>query len=255
MSAWLSAFPRSIMKKPLFPILAIVFGVAGSFGNRAGLPVIFLAILWGAFYFFLIAFFLNWAKEAGATAFVSSYTTRDVVVMAALIAIGGVAKAYWGQLRLVLEAAIGPYAEFVVGPGFYIWAILACNLIRKPLSGTISMTIGSAVEILAGNPFGLPVLLFNLWEGFGPDIAYNFIFRNKRYDLLVAIIGGILSADLGLIYGWFYFGFANLPALAFIVYFVEVTLSGVAAGLIGYYLAKALERICVKPPAPAVIKP
>jgi energy-coupling factor transport system substrate-specific component len=187
--------------------------------------------------------------------FVDSYTTRDVVVMAALIAIGGVAKAYWGQLRLVLEAAIGPYSEFVVGPGFYIWAIIACNLIRKPLSGTISMTIGSAVEILAGTPFGLPVFLFNFWEGFGPDIAYNFIFRNKRYDLLVAIIGGILSADLGLVYGWFYFGFSQLPILAFIVYVVEVTLSGVAAGIIGYLIVKALERIGVKPPARAVVEP
>lgn len=255
MSAWLSVFPKTIMKKPLLPLLAIVFGIAAFFGSRAELAVILSAILWGLCFYFLIAFFLNWAKEAGATAFVASYTTRDVVVMAALIAIGGVAKAYWGQLRMVLEAAIGPYAEFVIGPGFYIWAILACNLIRKPLSGTISMTIGSAVEILAGNPFGLPVFLFNFWEGFGPDIAYNFIFRNKRYDLLVAIIGGILSADLGLVYGWFYFGFSNLPPLAFIIYVVEVTLSGVAAGIIGYLLVKALERIGVKPPTEAVIEP
>jgi ABC-type thiamin/hydroxymethylpyrimidine transport system permease subunit len=128
-------------------------------------------------------------------------------------------------------------------------------LVRKPLSGTISMTIGSAVEILAGNPFGLPVFLFNFWEGFGPDISYNIIFRNKRYDLLVAIIGGILSADLGLVYGWYYFGFSQLPALAFIIYVIEVTLSGVAAGIIGYYLSKALERIGVKPPSEAVIEP
>ncbi|MDF1514413.1 MAG: ECF transporter S component [Anaerolineae bacterium] len=253
--AWLSAFPKAITKKPLIPLLAVVFGVAAYFGTKAGIAVIFSAILWGVFFFFLVAFFMEWAKTAGATAFIDSYTTRDVVVMAALIAIGGVAKAYWGQLRMVLEAAFGPYAEFVIGPGFYIWGILACNLVRKPLSGTISMTIGSAVEILAGNPFGLPVFLFNFWEGFGPDISYNLIFRNKRYDLLVAIIGGILSADLGLVYGWYYFGFSQLPALAFIIYVIEVTLSGVAAGIIGYYLAKALERIGVKPPSEAVIEP
>jgi ABC-type thiamin/hydroxymethylpyrimidine transport system permease subunit len=253
--AWLSAFPKGIKNKPLYPILAIVFGIAAYLGTRAGIAVIFSAILWGVFFYFLVAFFLEWAKAAGATAFIESYTTRDVVVMAALIAIGGVAKAYWGQLRMVLESVFGPYAEFVIGPGFYIWGILACNLVRKPLSGTISMTIGSAVEILAGNPFGLPVFLFNFWEGFGPDISYNFIFRNKRYDLLVAIIGGILSADLGLVYGWFYFGFSQLPAVAFIIYVIEVTLSGVAAGLVGYYLAKALERIGVKPPSEAVVEP
>ena len=252
--SWLTALPKAITKKPLLPILAAVFLLAAIFGGRAEIAVIFSAILWGGFCYFMVAFFLNWAREAGATAFVDSYTTRDVVVMAALIAIGGIAKAYWGQLRMVLESAFGPYAEFIIGPGFYVWGILACNLVRKPLSGTISMTIGSAVEILAGNPFGLPVFLFNFWEGFGPDISYNFIFRNKRYDLLVAILGGILSADLGLVYGWYYFGFSQLPALAFIIYVVEVTLSGVAAGIIGYYLAKALERIGVKPPSEAVIE-
>jgi ABC-type thiamin/hydroxymethylpyrimidine transport system permease subunit len=255
MSTWLSAFPQAVTKRSLTPLLAVLFGIVAYIANRADIPVIFSAILWGVFFYFLVAFFLNWAKEAGATAFVASYTTRDVVVMAALIAIGGVAKAYWGQLRMVLEAAIGPYAEFVVGPGFYIWAILACNLVRKPLSGTISMTIGSAVEILAGNPFGLPVFLFNFWEGFGPDISYNFIFRNRRYDMLPAIIGGILSADLGLVYGWLYFGFSQLPPIAFIIYVVEVTLSGVAAGIVGYYLSKALERAGVKAPTEAIIEP
>ena len=252
--SWLSALPNVIKKKPLYPALAIVFLIAAILGNQAGIAVIFGAILWGVFFYFLVAFFLEWAKTAGATAFVDSYTTRDVVVMAALIAIGGIAKAYWGQLRMVLESAFGPYAVFFVGPGFYIWGILACNLVRKPLSGTISMTIGSAVEILAGNPFGLPVFLFNFWEGLGPDISYNMIFKNKRYDMLVAIIGGVLAAALGLVYGWLYFGFSQLPAMAFIIYVLETLASGVVAGVIGYYLSKALERIGVKPPEETVIE-
>jgi energy-coupling factor transport system permease protein len=251
---WLSGLPKAVAKKPLYLLLFVVFGVLAYFGGVSAWPVILVAIGWGVAFYFAIVFIMEWASQSGATNFAASYTTRDIVIMGALIAIGGVAKAYWGQLRVLLEALIGPYAEFVIGPGFYIWAILACNLVRKPLSGTISMVLGGVVEILAGNPFGLPVLLFDGWEGFGPDIAYNFIFRNKRYDLLVAIIGGILSADLGLAYGWLYFGFSKLPALAFIIYVIEVTLSGVAAGLIGYWLSKALEKIGVRPPAEVVVK-
>jgi energy-coupling factor transport system substrate-specific component len=252
--SWLSALPKAITKKPLFPILAVVFLIAAILGTNAGIPVIFSAILWGVFFYCLVAFFLNWAREAGATAFIDSYTTRDVVVMAALIAIGGIAKAYWGQLRMVLESAFGPYSVFLVGPGFYIWGVLAPILVRKPLSGTISMTIGSVVEILAGNPFGLPVFLFNFWEGLGPDISYNLIFRNKRYDLLVAIIAGILSSALGMWYGWMYFGFSQLPAIAFIIYVLERFAGGIIAGVLGYLLAKALERIGVKPPEVTVIE-
>ncbi|MGE5221470.1 MAG: ECF transporter S component [Omnitrophica WOR_2 bacterium] len=254
MNTWLSAFPKAITTKPLNPVAAIVAAILAFFAGRAGLPVILVALLWGVAFYFAIAFIFNWASLAGATNFVQSYTTRDIVVMAALIAIGGVAKAYWGQLRLVLESAFGPYATLVVGPGFYLWGVLACNLVRKPLSGTISMVLGGVVEILVGNPFGLPVLLFNAWEGFGPDIAYNFIFRNKRYDLLVAIIGGILAAYLGLVYGWIYFGFSQLPIGAFIVYVLEEGAAGVIGGLIGYYLARALEAVGVKPPKAVVVK-
>ncbi len=251
---WITALPKAIMGKIWFFLGAIVAIILAVVAGRAAMPTLVIAILWGAAFYCVISFIFGWASLAGAGQFVQSYTTRDIVVMAALIAIGGVFKAYWGQLRLLFESVVGPYAEFVIGPGFYLWAILACYLVRKPLSGTISMVLGGVVEILAGNPFGLPVLLFDFWEGFGPDISYNFIFKNKRYDLVVAIIGGILSADLGLVYGWIYFGFSKLPIIAFIIYVIEVTLSGVAAGLIGYYLAKGLERIGVKVPAPAVIK-
>ncbi len=251
---WISAFPKAVVGRIWFVLGAIVAIILAIVAGRAAMPTLIVAILWGAAFYCVVTFFFGWASLSGAGQFVQTYTTRDIVVMAALIAIGGVFKAYWGQLRLLFESVVGPYAEFVIGPGFYLWAILACYLVRKPLSGTISMVLGGVVEILAGNPFGLPVLLFDFWEGFGPDVSYNFIFKNKRYDLLVAIIGGILSADLGLVYGWIYFGFSKLPPLAFIIYVIEVTLSGVAAGLIGNYLAKGLERIGVRPPTPAVIK-
>jgi energy-coupling factor transport system permease protein len=251
---WITALPKAVVSKIWYVLGIIIAVVLALYTSRAGMPTLVIAIFWGVAFYCVISFFFGWASLAGAGQFVQTYTTRDIVVMAALIALGGVFKAYWGQLRLVFESIVGPYAEFVIGPGFYLWAILACYLVRKPLSGTISMTLGGVVEILAGNPFGLPVLLFDFWEGLGPDISYNFIFKNKRYDLVVAIIGGILSADLGLVYGWIYFGFSKLPPIAFIIYVIEVTLSGVAAGLIGYYLAKGLERIGVKPPVPAVIK-
>jgi uncharacterized membrane protein len=56
-STWLSAFPKAITKKPLTPLLAVVFGLAAFFASRAELPVILSAILWGVFFYFLVAFF------------------------------------------------------------------------------------------------------------------------------------------------------------------------------------------------------
>ena len=113
---------------------------------------------------------------------------------------------------------------------------------------------GGVVEIVAGNPFGLPVLLFNFWEGFGPDLAYQGVFRGKRYDWLPGIVGGWFSAIFGLWYGWVYFGFSQLPLWAFIIYLLEVFVAGILGGIAGYLLAKGLEAIGVKQPAPAVIE-
>lgn len=254
MNAWLSALPQAIAKKPGLLFLAVVGLIVSIAIRNTGWPTLLIAVIWAGTFYVSISFVFAWARLAGAGQFMQSYTTRDIVVMAMLIAVGGVFKAYWGQARLLLESLFGPYAVFVIGPGFYMWGVLACILVRKPLSGTISMVLGGVVEILAGNPFGLPVLLFNFWEGFGPDVAYQGIFRGKRYDWFPGMVGGWLSALFGLWYGWIYFGFSQLPFWAFLVYLFEVFLAGVFGGLAGYALARGLERIGVKQPAPAVIE-
>jgi energy-coupling factor transport system substrate-specific component len=211
------------------------------------------ALVLGAAFFLIAWFLLDLFNKLGMKGLAEQYTTYDIMVMAVLIAAGGVVKAYWGQVRMILESIMGPYATFIIGPGFYFWAILACYLVRKPLSGTISMVLGGVVEILAGNPFGLPVLAFNFWEGLGPDIAYG-IFGLKRYTVPVAILAGLLASYFGVFYGWYYFGFEQLPPMAFLSYLGTKFLSGVIAGLVGHYLGVALEKVGVRPPAEAVIE-
>lgn len=253
MNAWISVIPKTLGQKVWYLLAAVLAAVIAVVAGRAGWPVILVAILWGAMFYLVMNIVITWARNAGAAAFLQEYTTRDIVVMGVLIALGGVFKAYWGQARLMIEALFGPYAVFVVSPGFYIWAIFACHLVRRPFSGTISMVLGGVVEILAGNPFGIPVLLFDFWEGLGPDVSYNFIFKNKRYDVWVAFVGGMLSALFGLAYGWLYFGFSKLPFWAFIIYVLEVIAGGLISAILGYGILKVLEAVGVKPPKPSAV--
>jgi energy-coupling factor transport system permease protein len=240
-------------------VIAVVLGIVGVNMIRAGdAPVWQTAVVLGAAFFAAIWFLLGLFKMLGIKSLTDQYTTYDIMVMAVLIAAGGVVKAYWGQVRMILESIMGPYATFIVGPGFYFWAILACYLVRKPLSGTISMVLGGVLEILVGNPFGLPVLAFNFWEGLGPDIAYS-AFKLKKYTVPVAILAGLGASYLGVFYSWYYFGFNltfNTPAgrTAFFIFLGEKLLSGIIAGLIGHYLGVALEKVGVRPPAAAVVE-
>lgn len=244
------------MNKKVLMIVKLVVGVAlaiWAISIWGGDSLLLTAVVAGAAFFLIMWFLLDLFSMLGLEGLAAQYTTYDIMVMAVLIAAGGVVKAYWGQVRMILESIMGPYATFIVGPGFYFWAILACYLVRKPLSGTISMVLGGVVEILAGNPFGLPVLLFNFWEGLGPDIAYS-IFRLKKYTVPVAILAGLLASYFGVFYSWFYFGFSDLPFTAFMIFLGEKAISGVIAGLVGHYLGVALEKVGVRPPATAVVE-
>jgi energy-coupling factor transport system substrate-specific component len=234
-------------------VLAVILGIIAFNMVKAGISPTLAALAWGVMAWYIIEFLFGLARITGLSSFYTEYTTYDIMVMAALIAAGGIVKAYWGQLRLIFESLFGPYGSGILGGGFYFWAVLACYLVRKPLTGTISMVLGGVVEILAGNPFGLPVLLFNFWEGLGPDIAYG-LFRLKKYTLGVAILAGLLAAYFGVVYGWYYFGFQYLGLGPFLVYLVSTGIGGLLGGVLGHYVGMALERVGVRPPAKAVIE-
>jgi energy-coupling factor transport system permease protein len=238
--------------KPL--LLAVILGIISYNMAKANFPPTLTALGWGCMVWFVLDLLLDVGKRTGISYFYTEYTTYDIMVMAALIAAGGIFKAYWGQLRLIMEAVFGPFGSSVISGGFYFWAVLACYLVRKPLTGTITMVLGGVVEILAGNPFGLPVLLFNFWEGLGPDIAYS-IFKLKKYNLGVAILAGLFAAYLGIFYGWYYFGFQYLGFGAFAIYLLTTGVGGLLGGVVGHYLGVALEKIGVRPPSKAIIEP
>jgi energy-coupling factor transport system substrate-specific component len=204
---------------------------------------------------FLVAWLVLSIKGISLSSITSNYTTRDYVLMAALIAVGGVAKGYWGSVVAIASAMGGPVgATLFAGWFFYMWPIIANHFVRKPLVGAITMVIGGIIEIAVGNPFGLPVLLFNAWEGLGPDLIYMAT-GFKRFDLPVALAAGVMSACLGLVYGWIYFGFSQLPPIAFITYVAATVVGGLIGGVAGYYTSRALEKMGVKQQAVAVIRP
>lgn len=224
-------------------VLLAAFAVA--MAERTGLA----AVLWGLTVLAAVVFLTNLATVTGIAEalslerLTSAYTTRDIFMMAVLIAIGGVVKGEWGKIRMFLEP-LGPFASLIIAPGFYLWGTLGAYLVRKPLSGTISMVLGGVIEILLGNPYGLPVLLFNFWEGLGPDLGYT-IFGFKIYNVWTSILGCLIGSIFGIFYSGFSAGFQFLDPSVQILQWVIGFIGAGIGGVIGYYIARGLERLGV----------
>ncbi len=131
------------------------------------------------------------------------WTTRDLVTIALLIAIGGVFKGYWGGVRLALESSLGPlFTGWIIGAGFSLFGVLPLLIIPKTGVATVSMVAGSVIELAVGNPFGVEVFVFNLWEGLGPDIILALFYaanggQTPALGWKFVILAGIASTSLG----------------------------------------------------------
>jgi len=167
------------------------------------------------------------------------FTTRDILIIAAVSAIGGVAKIFIAQ-GFVLVAAFGPYGSAIWSALFFIWPIIAVFLVRKPGAAVISSLLGGLIELMAGSPIGVIVLYSNFVQGLAADLAFMG-WKYLKYGLLQHIVAGTVQPLGGFIITYFFFSFGNLGIGPFIVYVLVSLLGGAIGGLIAYAIDKGLE--------------
>lgn len=167
------------------------------------------------------------------------YTTRDILTIAVLAAIGGVAKVFTAQ-GFVLVAAFGPYGSAIWSALFFIWPIIAAFVVRKPGAATISMLLGGVIELLAGSPIGVITLYSNLVEGLAGDIGF-LLWRYCKYGLTQHIVAGLLQPIGGFFITYFFFGFGSLGTTPFVLFVIVSLIGGVLGGLLAYAIDKGLQ--------------
>ena len=182
------------------------------------------------------------------------FTTRDLLMMAALSALGGVSGTYVNAIGDFLQALLGFAGTMQWAAGLHVlWLVLAVGLTGKVGAGTVTGILKGAVELLSGNTHGLLILLVDIVAGLLVDLVFLF-FRNK--DALVAHIlaGGLAAASNVLVFQLF----ASLPA-DLLAYGAILLVAGIAcasgvlfAGLLGRALVSALRRAGVIKDRPPV---
>jgi ABC-type thiamin/hydroxymethylpyrimidine transport system permease subunit len=184
------------------------------------------------------------------------FSTRDLLLMAALAALGGVAGTYINAVGDVLQSALGFSGGFQWAAGLHVlWLVLAVGLTGKLGAGTVTGLLKGGVELLTGNTHGLLVVLVDLVAGVLVDVGF-LPFRRRNSLPAYALAGGLASASNVFVFQLF----AALPAdvLAYGALFLVggvAFLSGVLfGGVLGWVLANALRRSgVVKDQPPAVV--
>jgi len=172
------------------------------------------------------------------------FTTRDLLMMAALAALGGVTSTYVNAFGDLVQSVLHMPGATQWAAGLHVlWIALAMGLVSKPGTGTLTGILKGVVELLSGNTHGVLVLLIDVIAGLLVDLGV-LAFKRKDGWPAFTLAGGLAAASNVMVFQLF----AGLPmntltagALALIS--GVAFLSGVVfAGILGWMLLNALRR-------------
>ena len=171
------------------------------------------------------------------------FSTRDLLLMAALAALGGIASTYINFIGDFFQSFLGFAGTTQWAAGLHVlWLILAVGLTRKTGAGTVTGILKGAVELFSGNTHGLLILLVDLVAGILVDLG-SLPFRRKDHWTTYALAGGLASASNVFVFQLF----AAVPADTITVGVIGLIaliafVSGVIfAGILGAGLLSALR--------------
>jgi ABC-type thiamin/hydroxymethylpyrimidine transport system permease subunit len=182
------------------------------------------------------------------------FATRDLLMMAALAALGGVTSTYINAVGDFFQSVLGFAGTTQWAAGLHVlWLVLAVGLTGKQGSATITGVLKGVVELLSGNTHGLLVVLVDVVAGLLVDLGF-LPFRDKDSLSAHVLAGGVASASNVFVFQLF----ASLPADV-LAYGALLIVAGVAflsgalfAGLLGRLLLSALRRAGVVKDRPSV---
>jgi len=172
------------------------------------------------------------------------FSTRDLLIMAVLAALGGITSTYVNTLGDAVHAALGLPGATQWAAGLHvIWIVLAMGILRKPGTGTFIGILKGAVELLSGNSHGVIILLIDVIAGLLVDFCF-LLFSNKRNLLPYLVSGSLASASNVLVFQLFAMVPLNILGLsAILILFVVALISGmVFAGVIPYLLVNTIAK-------------
>jgi ABC-type thiamin/hydroxymethylpyrimidine transport system permease subunit len=168
----------------------------------------------------------------------SYFTTRDLMMMATLAAMGGIASTYINLIGDFFQSFLGFAGTTQWAAGLHIiWLMLAAALINKAGAATATGIIKGFVELLSGNTHGLLVLIIDVSAGLIIDLIL-LPQKDKKPGMLFFLAAGLASASNVFIFQFF----ASIPKdiLTFLAILVTSSVSFLSGVIFGGFLVKGL---------------
>ncbi|MCA0987305.1 ECF transporter S component [Guptibacillus algicola] len=169
-------------------------------------------------------------------------TTVDIVLMAILAIVNGVAMTYLAMLNQLLTALGGPVLTSITLGLYSISGVLAAYIIRKPGAAFFTLTLAGVVQIISGNPNGLISMTAAMTDGLGVELGFM-MFRYKRWDWISTGVAGLLAVPLWFIIAAFWFGYYKWGMTILLIAFAVRCLSGV---ILSGWLSKMIGDLLVR---------
>jgi energy-coupling factor transport system substrate-specific component len=201
-----------IQWNPLHAIVLAVFGIAGG-------------AAWGS------------SRELG------SWKTLEVILTANLALVFGLLFLGWGfvwDLVRPLEALLPGLRDLFYG-FWFIAAVVAAYIIRKPGAALAAEALAALAEFLAGGEWGLTILISGLVQGAMAELVFA-LGGYRRFNLGTLALAGA-AAGIGSLVVDYFFWYSELALGVLAVMLVARLISGAAlAGWLGKLIADGLDR-------------
>lgn len=169
-----------------------------------------------------------------------AWSTRDIVVTAALAVASGIAFILFDWFYTVVQGIGGNFVGNALAGFWLVGGLLVPYIVRKPGSALFGELVASLVEA-SFNPWGAIVIISGLLEGVGSEVVF-LATGYRRFSAKVMFIAGSFGAAVFFVTQplWTQ-GYYKLDLPVIIAYFILRTLSGgVLAGLLGKGIGDAL---------------
>ncbi len=170
------------------------------------------------------------------------FSTKDLVTIALLSALGGVLSTYIGYLGNMVNHIIGvPFGAGQFMAGLHvIWIMLALGITRKKGAATATGLLKGIVELFLGSTHGIIIVVVSIIQGLIPDLV---LFRDKtktdRSPTMYAIAGGLSAASNVVVFYAFFL--SGVPFVLLGMLCMLAAASGIIFG--GWLVLEMLESL------------
>ncbi len=184
--------------------------------------------------------------EVGARSglgWLSSWSTRDIVVAAVLAVAVGVIFWVWDLLWAVAFGAIPfPFSYLLVGL-WMVGGILVPYVIRRPGAALVGELVAAFVSMIMVNQWGVLVMVSGLVQGVGAELVFA-SGRWRTYSLPVMLAAGAVAGVFSILNDSFFYSYWHIYTVGSIL--TGVVLVAVSGAVLGGALSKIIADLLAR---------